>query len=75
MERTHETLKDAVNRALRAGLASQEAQETASATRPPFTVHAHPSQFLPGLDRDKMNQLADELDTEEFLRRTEGRRS
>jgi hypothetical protein len=68
MERTHETLKDAVNRVLRAGLASQD---SAVNDKTPFKVEAHPCDFLPGFDRDKMNQLADELEAEEFV----GRRS
>ena len=56
------TLKDAVNRALRAGLAVEE-------RKPPvkFKVKAHSFGALPGVDLNKMNQLLDDLEVEDFV--------
>jgi hypothetical protein len=56
------TLKDAVNRALRAGLAVEERKPKA-----PFKVKAHAFGFRAGIDPDKMNQLSDDLEVEDFL--------
>ena len=64
MTRRKETLKEAINRALRDGLASEQLD-----VREQFVVEGHACGFLPGIDRDKMNQLADELEVEEFLNR------
>ncbi len=58
------SLKDAVNQALRIGL---EADETYKRVR--FKVEPHAFGFKAGIDLDKLNQLADELETEEFLRK------
>jgi hypothetical protein len=58
------TLKDAVNRALRAGLEAPE-----SGKRARFKVIPHAFGFKPGIDLDKLNQLADRLEVEEFARR------
>ena len=55
---------EVVNRALRIGLNAPQ--------RPPekrFRVEPHSCQFKPGIDPDKMNQLLDELEVEEFARR------
>ena len=57
-------LKQAVNEALRAGLAKTEKQ-----TIPPFKVVPHSFGFKPGIDLDKMNQLVDELEVEEYVRK------
>ena len=54
------TLKDAVNQALRAGL-SIGPEPSAG----PFIVEPHSFGFKPGIDLDKLNQLADELEAEE----------
>jgi len=59
------TLKDAVNQALRAGLRAPDARP-----KTPFKVEPYPFQFKPGIDPDKLNQLLDELDVEEFLRKS-----
>jgi hypothetical protein len=56
------TLKDAVNQALRAGLAVEERKP-----KKPFKVKAHSFGLLPGIDPNKMNQLLDELEVEDFL--------
>ena len=61
------TLKDAVNQALRAGLEAEEAP-----ARPRFQVEPHAFGFKPGIDLDKLNQLADELEAEEFARKQRG---
>ena len=39
---------------------------------PPFKIRAFVDGLQPGIDPDKMNQLLDELDTEEFARRHRG---
>lgn len=59
------TLKDAVNQALRIGLAAKEAR-----ARVPFRVEPHDGGgFLPGIDPDKLGQLLDQLEAEEFVRK------
>ena len=61
------TLKEAVNQALRAGLDAGEAP-----VRARFQVEPHSFGFKPGIDLDKLNQLADELEAEEFARKQRG---
>ncbi len=56
------TLKEAVNQALRAGLAVEERKP-----KVPFKVRAKPMGLLPGIDPNKMNQLLDDLEVEDFL--------
>lgn len=59
------TLKDAVNRGLRAGLAAGE-------KKPPqkrFVVKPHHGGLMPGIDLDKINQVLDEMEVEELGRR------
>lgn len=56
------TLKEAVNQALRAGLAVEKPKP-----KVPFKVRAHPMGLLPGIDPNKMNQLLDDLEVEDFL--------
>lgn len=58
------TLKAAVNQALRAGLAVEDAP-----TRVPFRVVPHSFGFKPGIDLDKLGQLADQLEAEDFARK------
>jgi hypothetical protein len=55
-----------VNEFLRAGLA---ATGSASFQRPPVRVIAKPLGLKSGYDPDKMNQLADELEVEEYRRK------
>jgi len=61
------TLKEAVNRALRAGLAAEK-----TPARARFQVEPHSFGFKPGIDLEKLNQLADELEAEEFARKQRG---
>ena len=59
------TLKDAVNRGLRARLAAGD-------RKPPpkrFVVKPHRSGLVPGVDVDKINQVLDEMEVEELGRR------
>jgi hypothetical protein len=58
------SLKAAVNEALRAGLSAVEGNET-----PKFTIEPFSLRFKPGVDTDKLNQLVDEMETEEFARK------
>jgi hypothetical protein len=57
------TLKEAVNQALRAGLASEK-PATVRFKVTPFRI-----RLRPGIDPDKMNQLVDELEAEQHLRK------
>jgi len=59
------SFKEIVNMALRRGLAS--AHEVAPAQR--VVTRPHDYGFKPGIDLDKLNQLADELEAEEFIAR------
>ena len=63
MRRTRKTLKAVINDALKAGLG----MAAKPAELPPFKVKAHHFGFHPGIDQDRMNQLADELETEAIL--------
>ena len=63
MQRTRKTLKAVINDALKVGLGL----DTKSVTTQPFRVEPHSFGFPPGIDRDRMNQLADELETEAIL--------
>jgi hypothetical protein len=58
------TLKQVVNEALRAGLASTEKEH-----RTRFKVDPHSFQFKPGIDPNKLNQLLDDLEVEEFVKK------
>ena len=57
------SFKEIVNDALRRGLGLDE-----NPAPEPFIVHPFSSAFLPGVDSGKLNQLADELEAEEFIR-------
>jgi hypothetical protein len=54
--------KDVVNRTLRAGLGEQAKPRRGTA---PKTI-PHAFGFRPGIDLDKLNQLADELEAEAY---------
>ena len=56
------TLKDAVNQAPRAGLAVEKQEPKTK-----VALLSHSFGFLPGIDLDKMNQLADELEAGDVL--------
>jgi hypothetical protein len=58
------SLKDAVNAALRIGLRSDDVP-----VRKPFRVVPHDFGFKPGIDLDKLGQLADQLEDEEIARK------
>jgi hypothetical protein len=55
--------KEVVNQALRAGLRSDTYRDAS-----PFVVEPHPCGFHAGIDLDKLNQLADELESQEESR-------
>jgi hypothetical protein len=57
------SLKRVVNDALRDGLA----QTAKKARLKPFKVEPFALEFKPGIDPDKLNQLVDELEVEDFL--------
>lgn len=57
------SMKQAVNEALRAGLASLNRDRKVK-----FSVEPHSCQFKPGIDLDKLNQLVDELEAESALK-------
>ena len=59
--------KQVVNETLRRGLSSAVREEPA-----PYQVVPRHSGFAPGVDPLKLNQLSDQLEVEEFLRRGTG---
>jgi len=61
-QRDHLSLRATVNRLLREGLRSIERESTASAYEGPVFSSA----LRPGIDPNRLNQLADELEIEEF---------
>jgi hypothetical protein len=65
------SFKVALNTVLRLGLAAP-----ASGTRRPrkFVVEPHDGEFRPGLDLGRLNQLADQLETEAFVDKARRRR-
>lgn len=67
MKRTHQSFKQTLNDALRRGL------RTAVPNRKPFQVRPHSFGFNPAVDLDRLNQLADELETEALAQGMEGR--
>jgi hypothetical protein len=61
MRRRNQGMKTVVNEALRAGLGLSDRPARA----PRFRVQAHAFGFRTGVDLDRMNQLVDELQTDE----------
>jgi hypothetical protein len=61
MAETKQTLKTVVNEALRVGL---QAQPPETGTQPRFRVEPHACRFRAGIDQDKLNQLAGDLEAE-----------
>ena len=61
------TFKEVVNAALRRGLRFGRKPEP----RPAFKVEPFSSPFQPGIDPDRLNQLVDELEVEDFLGKAE----
>jgi len=65
MRRTERSMKAVVNDALRLGLGVR-----GKPPRPPrFKVEAHPLGLKAGIDADRLNQLADELESEELMQK------
>ena len=61
--RTQRSLKDIINDALRAGLSGAVPPR---AELPRFRVNAKRGGFRPGIDPERLNQLLDQLDAEDF---------
>mgnify|MGYP001175506458 FL=1 len=59
------SFKAAVDTVLRRGLA---AQATSTGAPAPFVVQPHAGGFRPGIDVARLNQLLDDLDTQDFAR-------
>jgi hypothetical protein len=55
------SLKQAVNETLRVGLGLRPAK-----VQTPFRVKTHRSEYCPGVDRGRFNQLVDELEADAF---------
>ena len=65
MRRTNSSMKAVVNDALRAALGMR-----GKPPRPPrFKVKPHAFGFKPGIDTDRLNQLVDEIEADEIVRR------
>ena len=61
--RTQRSLKDIINDALRAGLSGSV---PSLAEMPRYRVDAKRCGFRPGIDPERLNQLLDQLDAEDF---------
>lgn len=68
MQRTGSSMKAVVNDALRVGLGIRGKPPQADRYR----VQPHAFGFRPGVDLDRLNQLVDELEADEFARRLAG---
>ena len=67
MRRTDRSMKAVVNEALQRGPGAH-----GKPSRPPrFKVEPHAFAFRTGVDADRINQLVDELEAEEFSRKRE----
>ena len=67
MRRTDRNMKTVVNDALRRGLGARGKPSSV----PPFKVEPHAFAFKTGVDADRLNQLADELEAAESSRKLE----
>lgn len=65
MRRTHAGMKAVVNETLRLGLGIAGKRPASR----PFEVEPHSFDFKPGIDLDRINQLADELEADEAARK------
>lgn len=63
MKRSERGMKAVVNEALRRGLGI----DRGARRPPPFKVVPRDLLFRPGIDLDRLNQLADQLDTTAFV--------
>jgi hypothetical protein len=68
VRRSDKGLKATVNEALRIGLGMTEKPLEPA----PFKIRVFVDGLQPGIDPDKMNQLLDELEAEEFARKHRG---
>jgi hypothetical protein len=59
------SFKETLNQTLRHGLKVVEKEKK----RAPFKVIPHSFGFKPGIDQNKLGQLLDQLDAEEFVRK------
>jgi hypothetical protein len=57
------SFKEMVNRAIRSGLGT----EPGAGRQPPIKTEPHSFGFRPGIDLDRLNQLADELEADSFV--------
>jgi hypothetical protein len=62
--RRGQSFKQTLNEVVRRGLAAQEARPKKAR----YVVTPHRGGFRPGIDPRKLNQLADELEVEDFVR-------
>ena len=69
MKRSGDGMKAVVNRALRIGLGMTDKP----VEPPPFQVEPHAFGVRPGIDLDRMNQLVDELESQEAAVKLKGR--
>lgn len=60
-----QSLKQVVNESLRIGLGLKQ-----KPTSKPYRVKTHHSPYRPGIDRAKLNQIADEMEVETFVSNT-----
>ena len=67
MRRTDRSMKVVVNDALRRGLGARGKPPRLSR----FKIEPHAFSFKAGVDGDRLNQLVDELEAEEFSRKLE----
>lgn len=67
----NKSFKEIVNEALRRGL---DYNDGVARQKEPYSVTPWRSDFRPGVDVLKLNQLADELETEEFIAEVSGTR-
>lgn len=58
------SFKETLNQAIRRGLAGQETTEREE----PFTVKPHRGGFRPGIDPQRLNELAGQLEVDDFVR-------
>ena len=65
MRRTNRSMKTVVNEALRLGLGTSGKSRHSR----PFKVEPHAFGLRPDIDRDRFNQLLDDMDAEEFAKR------
>ena len=63
-EKSRLPFKQVLNQAIRRGLSP-----TANGPRKVVRVRPHDFGFKPGIDRDRLNQLLDEMEVEDFLER------